>query len=424
MPSRPTREPACRRSKSSSNRSSPSTRPASSRTSPTTSAAITGQAAGLDAVRNVEELVELIQQVSGATGYLTTAEAVLPAENPWLEEVKTVRGELLTKLSSPKQRSDPAFQRHLGQALAQLKTKYRDTYLALHQKVRLTANEDKKKAEIVKDSRLAQLQKLSGIEMMPAQQLKDLQDSLFALKTCFAVTKPELDAAPICPHCNFRPVEEPAKGPRAGDVLAKVDDRLDELIKEWTQTLLSNLADPTVAEGIDLIDSGPAKKAVKEFVKSKELPEPLNNNFLKAMQEVLSGLQPVTHQQGRGPRGAGQGRRALHRQRPGRALRRIRPRIGQRQRCEQDPCRCRMKGDGMSILLDSARQQPLEIGRNVYPQPVATACGYILRAGSPEHLLEATLKAAEVLAQYLGALALTSYACPAKRATGPRISTR
>ena len=181
-----------------------------------------------------------------------------------------------------------------GPALAQLKTKYRDTYLALHQKVRLTANEDKKKAEIVKDSRLAQLQKLSGIEMMPSQQLKDLQDSLFALKTCFAVTKPELDAAPICPHCNFRPVEEPAKGPRAGDVLAKVDDRLDELRKEWTQTLLSDLADPTVAEGIDLIDSAPAKKAVKEFVKSKELPEPLNNNFLKAMQEVLSGLQPVT----------------------------------------------------------------------------------------------------------------------------------
>jgi hypothetical protein len=70
-----------------------------------------------------------------------------------------------------------------------------------------------------------------------------------------------------------------------------------------------------------------------------------------------------------------------------------------------------MKGDGMSILLDTALQQPLEIGRDVYPQPVAAACGYILRARSYEHLLEATLKAAEVLARYLGALALSSYAC-------------
>jgi hypothetical protein len=98
----------------------------------------------------------------------------------------------------------------------------------------------------------------------------------------------------ICPHCNFRPAEEPAKGPKAGDVLAKADDRLDELLKEWTQTLLSNLADPTVAEGIDLIDNGPAKKAVKEFLKSEDLPQPVNNNFLKALQEVLSGLQKVS----------------------------------------------------------------------------------------------------------------------------------
>lgn len=65
----------------------------------------------------------------------------------------------------------------------------------------------------------------------------------------------------------------------------------------------------------------------------------------------------------------------------------------------------------MSTLLDSALQQPLEVGRDVYPQPVATACGYILRARSYEHLLEATFKAAEVLSRYLGALALTSYAC-------------
>ena len=255
-------------------------------------ATINAQTAGLDAVRTVDQLVGLVQQVSAATSYLTMAEAVLPAGNPWLEEVKAARGELLAKLSSPTQRSDPSFQRRLAQVLAELKTKYRDTYLALHQKVRLTANEDQKKAAIAKDSRLAQLQKLSGI-VMTAQQLKDLQDSLFALKTCFAVTKPELDAAPICPHCNFRPAEEPAKGPRAGDVLAKVDDRLDELLTEWTQTLLSDLADPTVAEGIELIDNGPAKKAVKEFIKCKELPEPLSNNFLKALQEVLSGLEKV-----------------------------------------------------------------------------------------------------------------------------------
>lgn len=65
----------------------------------------------------------------------------------------------------------------------------------------------------------------------------------------------------------------------------------------------------------------------------------------------------------------------------------------------------------MSTLLDTPLQQPLEVGRDVYPQPVATACGYILRARSHENLLEATLKAGEVLSRYIGALALTSFAC-------------
>jgi hypothetical protein len=93
-------------------------------------AAIGAQKAGLDAVGVVDELLDLVQQVSATTSYLTTAEAVLPADTPWLEEVKAVRGDLLTRLSSPKQRSDPSFQRHLGQVLADLKTKYRDTYLS------------------------------------------------------------------------------------------------------------------------------------------------------------------------------------------------------------------------------------------------------------------------------------------------------
>lgn len=65
----------------------------------------------------------------------------------------------------------------------------------------------------------------------------------------------------------------------------------------------------------------------------------------------------------------------------------------------------------MSVDFEAAIQQRLETGRDVYPQPIASACGQVLRARTHEHLLEAALKAAEVLARYLGALALTSYAC-------------
>jgi len=49
-------------------------------------------------------------------------------------------------------------------------------------------------------------------------------------------------------------------------------------------------------------------------------------------------------------------------------------------------------------------------GALIYPQPVASACGRVLRASSPPEQIDACLKAAEILARYLSALALSSLA--------------
>jgi len=207
------------------------------------------------------------------------------------------RGQLLTKLSSPKHRSDSGFQRSLGQTLAKLRGEYKDEYIGLHQKCRLGVRDDKKKAKLTTAGQMGQLQKLSGVEMMPTQQFKDFQDTLFGLKTCFALTKDDIEASPICPHCAFRPVEEPFKGVSAHDMLGRLRERLDKLVQEWTKTLLDNLADPTVSENIDLVSNPKGKKAVKAFVKAQELPDNLDATFIQALQEVLSGLQKVVLRQ-------------------------------------------------------------------------------------------------------------------------------
>lgn len=47
-------------------------------------------------------------------------------------------------------------------------------------------------------------------------------------------------------------------------------------------------------------------------------------------------------------------------------------------------------------------------GALIYPQPVASACGRVLRASNPQEQIDACLKAAEILARYLSALALSS----------------
>lgn len=254
---------------------------------------IQAQRPGLALVREVEELGELVQQVGPTTSYLGKAEAVLQAGHPWVDQMRERRGELMAKITSPKHRADSGFQRALGQALAELKTSYLDAYLQRHAQARLGATDDQRKARLGQDPRLRQLQQVSTVEMMPTQQLRDFQNTLFGLKTCFSLTKQDLDADPICPHCAFRPVEEPFTGTKAGERIGQLDAGLDDMVQGWTNTLLGNLQDPTVSGNIELLGAGEGRDAVEVFMKSKSLPEPVSPAFVKALQEILSGLEKV-----------------------------------------------------------------------------------------------------------------------------------
>ncbi len=255
--------------------------------------AVQDQKQAVELVREVEELLTLVQQVTPLTSYLGKAEALLDAGHPWQEEVREKRSELLTKIGSPKHRADAKFQRHLGKTLAELKGKYQDAYLQAHERARLGATDDKKKGALTKDPRLVQLQKLRSVEMMPTQQLKELEDRLLNLKTCFQLGKPELESDPQCPHCNFRPAEETPAAGSASKVLRDLDENLDALVAGWTQTLLSNLEDPTVQGNVDLLSDTAGREALQSFISGRSIPDPVSPAFVKALQDVLSGLQKV-----------------------------------------------------------------------------------------------------------------------------------
>ena len=84
---------------------------------------------------------------------------------------------------------------------------------------------------------------------------------------------------------------EPA-APPAGQVLAQLDDTLDRLLADWTRTLVVNLDDPATRENLSLLQPERAKR-VNAFVAEGELPDPLEPEFVEALQEVLSGLVKV-----------------------------------------------------------------------------------------------------------------------------------
>jgi hypothetical protein len=268
------------------------------------------------ALDELDALREFIMDHSPTAAWLATAEASasrgegLGASGElksqglevWVEQVKKARKEVLEALTSVLsfQTSDLArLSAEVGEKLKKLKRDYINQYISLHARARLGVNDDKRKAGLLNDQRLQTLLKLAGIDLMPRQQLTDYQNRLAGLKSCFALTEQNLDASPICPHCGFRPAGETGTrgeglgASNAAAMLNALDDELDRMLDNWTKALLSNLEDPITQTNMDLLKIDD-REPLEAFIKSKELPAPLDSNFVHALKEVLSGLVKIT----------------------------------------------------------------------------------------------------------------------------------
>ena len=246
---------------------------------------------GLNSLTEIESLQELVADLGTTASFLSTAEAVLHAGHEWEGKTKEARDEVLAQLGDPAKRGVATFRQQTQHKLASLKRAYVQTYLGMHTRARLGVNEDRRKTGLMVGERFRALQRLSTIELMPRQHLTDFRNRLTGLKSCFALTEQEMDAATVCPHCGFKPSEEPATAP-AGTVLDGLDDELDKMIADWTKTLLTNLADPTTTGDLGLLMPEP-KKLVNSFIDKRILPDELGQDFIHALGEVLSGLQKV-----------------------------------------------------------------------------------------------------------------------------------
>ena len=251
------------------------------------------QNASIEIIKQIEDLNALVQELTPLTGYLGTAAAVLPPQDPWRTQMEKIRSEWGAKLMDPAARSAAGFRQKINQVLQKAKDDYRTAYFNLHKKARLGVNEDAKKKELLKDSRLACLDKLAkGVSLLPHPTLSDIQTRLAKVQTCFTLVKDELDASPTCPHCNFRPQEENLGGSGVA-VLDQIDTQLDGLLDNWTKTLLENLDDPTAKKSIKLLPEV-QKEAVDAFLKGKKLPEKIGNDLVQGMQQALAGLVAIS----------------------------------------------------------------------------------------------------------------------------------
>ena len=68
--------------------------------------------------------------------------------------------------------------------------------------------------------------------------------------------------------------------------------RLDSLLEEWTKSLLDTISDPIVESQKEYLSEA-QQKAIDDFIETKELPKRVDDFFVKAIQALLKGFEPV-----------------------------------------------------------------------------------------------------------------------------------
>lgn len=251
----------------------------------------------LDAIQaniNILDIVEgyeyLKNSCSANVEYFSKVELVVD-DDEWKERLKEAKGELLAVRNALREGitgADPVST--INGKLNALKDAYIAYYIDLHARYRLDINESGRKGEIMQGSVMANLRKLADINgVLSTGKFNAICDELASLKVCYELSSTELKQNHICPYCGFKPVdrEKPVKGR-----LDMIEERLDALAAEWTQTLLASVEDPIIAQDIQYLKPD-QRKAIQAFITSRKLPETVDNVFVDAINTLLRGLDKV-----------------------------------------------------------------------------------------------------------------------------------
>ena len=174
-------------------------------------------------------------------------------------------------------------------ALGKVKAKYIDTYFDAHKKKRLDITEAQRRGKIQEGKALANLRKLRSIEILSAAKLTDIETDMSSLIVCYELTPEELKTKHICPHCRFH-LDDKSK-----NVYGRLDNieiKIDSLLNEWTQTLLNTISDPIVSGQKTFLHED-QQKAIDTFIESGSLPKRVDDFFVKSINALLKGFEPV-----------------------------------------------------------------------------------------------------------------------------------
>jgi len=247
---------------------------------------------GIDALAIAHIIEDFKASVQDIMQYLATAETMV-AGNPGLktrfqvakEKYLTMREELLD-VNYDTDSTDV-----LMDELETLKRDYINFYLDQHKAYRLDYNGLKLKQAVIDGEQMATLQQLLGIhDILSTGQYQELLNvHLNGLKACYECTVTELQSAPFCSHCGYKPGD---KDKLVAGKLEFIEEQLTKLVASWTATIVGAVDDPMLDDDKALL-SKQKRQIIDTLVSTRQLPKIITQEFTSAVNELLSGLDSV-----------------------------------------------------------------------------------------------------------------------------------
>jgi hypothetical protein len=232
----------------------------------------------------VESTRQSEQHLADVVAYLREAVEVFGAHDPISVDAMALRTEILDMFRTGKD-PDVAKVSSLKTSGEDLRRRFADAAVDAHRRDRLDGAGDDRKRRLREGVVFADLGVLATIALLPGGKYESLQAKLADLGTCKTFDPTKLSRSVTCPECSYRP--RPATGPTAMAVLEGLEDQVTALRSEWEKALLDSVSVPEMAEQVGLLkDAG--RKAVQAFIDSGSLPDPVTDQFVRAIGQVLN----------------------------------------------------------------------------------------------------------------------------------------
>ncbi len=249
--------------------------------------AIEAARAGLEELHHVEAAVETRGHLASDVEYLREAAEVFGPEHPLADEAKEYRRAVIAlfRTGAPPDAKAVADLRAEG---SDLRRRFAEEAARAHARERLDGPADERKRAILEGEPWSDLRRLASVGLLPQGAFGSIENRLVGLRTCKTLDERRLRDSVICQECGYRP--RASSGPTAKAALEHIEQEILRLREEWVRTLLDTLAEPEIQEQVALLPSGD-RAAVEAFATSRELPRPLTEEFVSALNQVFERFE-------------------------------------------------------------------------------------------------------------------------------------